>query len=178
MSYLLAEIWLCLILATVLGVAAGWVLWGRPNQRLKLVYRRRLAKLRGNWETVEDQLARSLARVSELEGVLRDGPAREAPPDPPVFEPVAIHNVWEEEARVLETTVRGLEERIRSLEASQTLSPDSIEPPPAGHLVPDPGIEPGRRRGTNSFAHGGLPLENAHSLRRRVAKRKETSPVK
>ena len=179
MSYLVAEIWLCLIVATVLGVATGWLLWGRPNQRLKLVYRRRLAKLRGNWETVEEQLARSLARVSELEGVLRDRTAREARPDPPVSEPVAMKDVWEEEARLLETTVRGLEERIRSLEASQTLPPDSIEPPPPpGHVVPDPGIEPDRRRGAHSFAHSGLPLENAHGVRRRVAKRKETSPVK
>jgi hypothetical protein len=183
MSYLLAEIWLCLIVATLLGVAAGWLLWGRQIERLQRGYRRRLGRLRGNWETVEEQLARALARVSELEGLLRDrpaGPVSEGAIDPPVASvPIAKDDVWGDEARLLETTVRGLEERIRSLEASQELSPDTLELPlPEEHLVPDTGLEPPLRRGASTFSHTGLPLENAHSLRRRVVKRKETSPVK
>ena len=128
MNILLAEIWLCLFVSALLGVAAGWLLWGRSNQRLRLYYRGRLKRLRRNWETVEDQLASALARVSELEGLAQERGASEASLH--LSEPEPSEDVWEEEARVLETTVRGLEERIRSLETSQAPQSEPIESVP------------------------------------------------
>jgi hypothetical protein len=133
MNILLAEIWLCLFVSALLGVAAGWLLWGRSNQRLRLYYRGRLAKLRRNWETVEDQLATALARVSELEGLLHE---RASEASLHLSEPEPSDDVWEDEARVLETTVRGLEERIRSLETSQALQDESVDSVPhSGRLA-------------------------------------------
>ncbi len=59
------EIWLGWILAGILGAVAGWLLL-RTN-RLVLSHRRRVARLRENWDTVEERLAEALKRVSELE---------------------------------------------------------------------------------------------------------------
>jgi hypothetical protein len=165
MSIVLAEIWLCLIVAAILGVATGWLLWGRPNQRLQAVYQRRLAKLRANWEMVEEQLAKSNARVAELENALRDRGERDSASNAPVTIPHETEEPRNDDPGVLVATVRALEERIRSLEA--------------GGLVHETLTEGSRRRGGGgSFARGAGPTENAHTLRRRMSQRKDSPPVK
>jgi hypothetical protein len=161
-----AEIWLCLLAAGLSGVAAGWLVWSRPNERVKAVYRARLAKFRGNWETADEQLDRALARISELERAMVDRETRPqgSPRTDSSAEPAETRDSFRIEHQLLEATVRGLDERLRSLEAG--LSPHTA------------GIDVDGGGSAASFSHSGLPGETSQSLRRRVAKRKESAQVK
>jgi hypothetical protein len=64
---ILVEIWLCLALAALAGVGAGWLAWGRHSAKVIDSYRARLAKMRRDWEIVDEGLSESLDRASVLE---------------------------------------------------------------------------------------------------------------
>jgi hypothetical protein len=178
MSIVLTEIWLCLTVAAILGMATGWLLWGKPNRRLRAVYRRRLARLQGNWEAVEEELAKSLARVAELERAASertDGDGRGSPSEP---DPRETREPVSNEADLLTAAVRGLEERILCLEAGVLTHEGANDAISSEPLLTGKGNETHRRRGGTAFSHSALPGESVHSVRRRVAKRKDPAPVK
>lgn len=131
MTELVAEIWLCLIASALLGVVAGWLIWGRSTERIITEYRWRLARIRGNWETVEEQLVESLSRAAELERALcdrqRENDLRETTQKSILRE---SEDAWRKERRLLEATVSGLDEHIRSLEAAPPVQPvQSVQSP-------------------------------------------------
>jgi predicted nuclease with TOPRIM domain len=95
MTPLLGEIWMCLSLAAVLGVLAGWVVWGRRTDRIVASYSRRLGRLRSNWEAVEERLTDALQTNASLQRELDEKRAE----------------------------VRFLEERLREIERAM-LEPD------------------------------------------------------
>jgi chromosome segregation ATPase len=106
---LLIDIWPCLAIAALMGVAAGWMVWGRNTNRIVASYRGRLAKVRGNWETVEEQLAQALARSSALQQE-RDTLKKEWSESQ-----VTLHEreeAWKQERRLLDETVRQLNQRL------------------------------------------------------------------
>jgi chromosome segregation ATPase len=128
MTYLVTEIWLCLVLAALMGVLAGWVVWGRRTERRLSVCRGRLARLRRNWETVEDRLAEALEHASELENARRNLEVKLEECE------IALHSVLQEredvfrnERRLLELTVRELKERLFALEAGQRIETRPLE---------------------------------------------------
>jgi hypothetical protein len=77
------------------------------------------------------------------------------------------------DADLLTAAVRGLEERILCLEAGVLAQEGANDAIPSEHLVTDKGSETRRRRGGPAFSHSALPGESVHSVRRRVAKRKD-----
>jgi hypothetical protein len=117
MTHPLAEIWFCLSVAALLGVLAGWLLWGRRTRRIVASYRRRLDDLRENWEIVEERLAEELERASRLEMELkREYRALER-------SRIDVQDVirekdetWREERLSLEDTLLQLHERILALQ--------------------------------------------------------------
>jgi chromosome segregation ATPase len=140
MTYIVTEIWLCLILACLLGVLASWLVWGRQSERIIAVYRGRLAKLRRNWEAVEEQLAAALERASELEKA-RGGLQAELDRREIDFQSILQEKeeAWRNKRRLLEAAVRGLDERIRSLEAGQRIQrPVDLEPEKRPGRTPTP----------------------------------------
>ncbi len=130
MSSLLVEIWLWLVVAALSGLAAGWLLWGRGAERTAAIYRGRIARLRRNWEMVEEQLSTALARISELEdsssGRTVADPSGSAIPsnDTDVGDP------WSNERDMLEATVAGLDQRIQTLETRPLLQNAVVDAPP------------------------------------------------
>jgi chromosome segregation ATPase len=134
MTYAVTEIWPCLILAALLGVLAGWLVWGRRTERIIAVYRGRLAKVRRNWETVEERLAGALERASQLERVCGDRKA-EIERRETAFQSILQEKEegWRNERRLLEATVRRLDERILSLEAGQRIQTRPVELQPDKH---------------------------------------------
>jgi len=117
MTHPLAEIWMCLSVAALLGVLAGWLVWGRRTQRIVTSYRRRLATLRENWEIVEERLAEELERASGLE---RDGGRVYGELERSQIDLQDVFRerdeTWREERRSLEDTLRQLHERILALQ--------------------------------------------------------------
>jgi hypothetical protein len=110
MTPLLAEMWMCLSVAALLGVLAGWLVWGRRTARIVASYDRRLDRLRTNWETVEARLAEALQQNSAIQRELDDKRA----------------------------AVGFLENRLREIERAM-LEPDSALPlrPSAAEEVPE-----------------------------------------
>ena len=108
MTPLLAEIWMCLSLAAVLGVLAGWAVWGRRTDRIVASYSRRLGRLRSNWEAVEERLTEALHANAALQRELDEKRAE----------------------------VRFLEERLRDIERAM-LEPDSDVPSRLPEEVPE-----------------------------------------
>jgi chromosome segregation ATPase len=125
MTYPLLEIWFCLSLAAVLGVLAGWLVWGRRTRRIVAAYRSRLARLQANWETVEERLTEALERAAALE---RERGRREEELERSETESQGIspdrERTWRDERRSLEDRLRQLNERILALE------PTPGHPPP------------------------------------------------
>ena len=115
MLSLLVDIWPCLVIAAILGVLAGWFLWGRDLKRVIATYRRRLAKVRGNWETVEERLTHALARASALE-IERDSIQREWAANQLMMQ--EREDTWKQERRLLDETVRQLNQRLVVLESN------------------------------------------------------------
>jgi chromosome segregation ATPase len=117
----LLDIWLCLCVAALLGVFAGWIVWGRHVDRVIASYRGRLAKLRRNWETVEDALARELSRTSALE-TERDELRSKIKQSQTVYDSIleVKEEAWKEERCALEDAMQKLQDRIATLEGSQT----------------------------------------------------------
>jgi len=76
MSYLLGEIWTCLVLAFLLGGVAGWLVWGRRLSDVATRYAVKLERATRGWESVEarleDELARSNELASRLDGITRE----------------------------------------------------------------------------------------------------------
>jgi len=124
MTYPLVEIWICLTIAGLMGVLAGWLLWGRRTKRIVASYRGRLAKLRTNWETVEDRLAEALERASALERE-RDRKHAELDRIRNDFEHVfhEKENAWREEIHFLEDRLRQLNELIEAADPSRPPQP-------------------------------------------------------
>jgi chromosome segregation ATPase len=116
MSGLLAEIWVCVSLAALLGVVAGWLVWGRHSQVVLASYRGRLARLRENWETVEEHLTEALDRVSALERELDQTKAELDRSEDTLEHMRGKEEVWRDERRSLEDRLRKLDERILDLE--------------------------------------------------------------
>lgn len=141
MTYAVTEIWPCLILAALLGVLAGWLVWGRRTERIIAAYRGRLAKVRRNWETVEEQLAGALERASQLERVCGDRKA-EIERSETAFQSILQEKeeAWRNERRLLEATVRRLDERILSLEAGPRIQtrPVELQPEKRPGRTPNP----------------------------------------
>lgn len=124
----LLEIWMCLSGAALLGVLAGWLVWGRRTERIVVYYRGRLAKLRRNWETVEEGLAEELKRASVLERE-RDELLSELKRSQIDFE--SNHQMkeeaWRDERRRLEDAVQQLQERLIAWESGlQGQSPEML----------------------------------------------------
>ena len=117
----LLEIWMCLSVAALLGVFAGWIVWGRQIDRVIASYRGRLAKLRRNWETVEEALAHELTRRSALE-TERDQLLSKLKQSRTVYDSIleVKEQAWREERRALEDDLQKYLDRIATLEASQT----------------------------------------------------------
>jgi hypothetical protein len=117
MTYPLTEIWVCLSLAAILGVFAGWLVWGRPTRRIVASYRVRLARVQRNWEIVEDRLAEALERAAALE---RERGLRHAELDRNETElqgnPREKDRSWPDQRRSLEESLRQLDARILALE--------------------------------------------------------------
>jgi hypothetical protein len=114
MLSLIADIWPCLAAAAILGVLAGWFLWGREMKRVIATYRRRLAKMRGNWETVEERLTEALAHASALERE-RDSIQKEWTAIQSTMQ--EREDAWKQERRLLDETVRHLNQRLLVLES-------------------------------------------------------------
>ena len=116
MTHPLAEIWMCLSVAALLGVLAGWLVWGRRTERIVNSYRRRLATLRENWEAVEERLAEELQRASGRESD-REREYRELGRSQIDLQDAFREKdeTWREERRSLEETLRQLHERILAL---------------------------------------------------------------
>jgi hypothetical protein len=112
---LLADIWPCLIVAALTGVVAGWLLWGRDMKKVVSTYRRRLSKARSNWETVEEQLSQALARATALERE-RDALQKEWTAQQVVLQ--EREEAWRQERRLLDETVRQLNQRLLVLETN------------------------------------------------------------
>jgi hypothetical protein len=112
---LLADIWPCLIVAALMGVVAGWLLWGRDMKKVVSSYRRRLSKARSNWETVEEQLSHALARATALERE-RDALQKEWTAQQVVLQ--EREEAWRQERRLLDETVRQLNQRLLVLETN------------------------------------------------------------
>ncbi len=140
MFSLLIEIWPCLMLAAALGVLAGWLVWGRDTNRIVAAYRSRLAKAKGSWESVEERLAQALAHGAALERE-RDGLHREWNQNQMVLH--EKEEAWKQERRLLDETVRQLNQRLMVLE-SGVRTPSAR---PARQKGPQPVIdrEPGSR---------------------------------
>ena len=115
MLTLLAEIWPCLIVAAILGVGAGWLLWGRDMKKVVSSYRRRLSRAKANWETVEERLSQALSRASTLERE-RDAIHREWSAQQHVLQ--EKEEAWKQERRLLDETVRQLNQRLLVLETN------------------------------------------------------------
>lgn len=62
------EAWIGWAVAGLLGVLTGWLIL--RTRRIIVTYRGRVARVRENWETVEERLADALKRVSRLEAEL------------------------------------------------------------------------------------------------------------
>jgi hypothetical protein len=114
MLSLLADIWPCVAVAALLGVFAGWFLWGRDMKRVIATHRSRLAKVRGNWETVEERLTQALAHASALERE-RDSIHREWSASQLMMQ--EREDAWKQERRFLDETVRQLNQRLLVLES-------------------------------------------------------------
>jgi chromosome segregation ATPase len=115
MLTLLAEIWPCLIAAAILGIAAGWLLWGRDMRKVVSSYRRRLSKARANWENVEERLTQALSRASTLERE-RDAFQKDWSATQLVLQ--EREEAWKQERRLLDETVRQLNQRLLVLETN------------------------------------------------------------
>ena len=63
MTYLLVEIWMCLFVAALVGLLAGWLLWGRQVRAIALQFRDQLIQGR-------DALARATAAQHSAEARL------------------------------------------------------------------------------------------------------------
>ena len=124
MTLLLAEIWICLSVAALTGVLAGWLVSAHRNKRIVATYRGRLARLRTNWETVEERLAEVLERASALE---RERDLKQAEfvrwqeDLPSVFR--EKEKAWRDEIRFLEDRLRQLDELIAAAEPSLPAQP-------------------------------------------------------
>ncbi len=119
MNELVAEIWLCLVVSAILGLVAGWLIWGRSTESIITDYRWRLATVRKNWETVEDQLVESLSRIAELERALGDRQREHGLRETGLRSLLQeSEEAWKKERRSMEATVSGLDEHLRSLEAA------------------------------------------------------------
>ncbi len=130
MTHSLAEIWMCLSVAALLGVLAGWLVWGRRTERIVTSYRHRLATLRENWDIVEERLAEELQRASGLERE-REREYGELERSQIDLEDVLREKdeTWREERRSLEDTLRQLHEQILALQP--------VPGPPAQSRVTD-----------------------------------------
>ena len=117
----LLEIWMCLSVAALLGVFAGWIVWGRHVDRVVASYRGRLVKLRKNWETVEEALAHELSRRTALE-TERDELLSKLKQSRTVYDSIleVKEQAWREERHTLEGDLQRHLDRIAALEASQT----------------------------------------------------------
>jgi chromosome segregation ATPase len=122
----LVDVWMCLSVAALLGVFAGWLVWGRHSEKVVASYRARLGKMRRNWETIEHGLAEELKRVSALERK-REELVSELQRSRSEFESTLHSNeeAWRNERRSLEDALKGLRERVIALEgAPQAPAPE------------------------------------------------------
>ena len=128
MTFLFAEIWACLSVAALMGVLAGWLVSAHRNKRILATYRGRFARLRSNWETVEERLAEALDRASALE---RERDLKQA-------EFVRYHDdlqrilcgeekAWRDEIRSLEDKLRQFNERTVAAGTSLPAQPSATD---------------------------------------------------
>ena len=128
MTFLLAEIWACLSVAALTGVLAGWLVCARRNKRIVATYRGRLARLRANWETVEERLAEALTRASTLE---RERDLKQAEF---VTYQDDVQCILREKETAWRDEIRFLEERLRQLNELMVAAETTLPGEPS---VPD-----------------------------------------
>jgi hypothetical protein len=124
MLNLFVDIWPCLLIAAVLGVFAGWLIWGRETKKIVASYRRRVADARANWEAVEERLTEALARASALEKERDSFRGESAATQLTMKEK---EEAFRQERRLLEDTVLQLKQRLRFLE-SKPRPPSAARP--------------------------------------------------
>jgi hypothetical protein len=114
MLNLFVDIWPCVAIAAVLGVFAGWLMWGRETKKIVASYRRRVADARANWEAVEERLTEALARASALEKERDSFRGESAATQLTMKE---REEAFRQERRLLEDRVLQLKQRLRFLES-------------------------------------------------------------
>lgn len=128
MTLLFAEIWACLSVTALTGVLAGWLVCARRNKRIVATYRGRLARLRANWETVEERLAETLNRASTLE---RERDLKQAEFERYQDDLECMlreeEKAWRDEIRFLEDKLREVNERTVATGPSLPAQPSAID---------------------------------------------------
>ncbi|MGL5012296.1 MAG: hypothetical protein ACRC6I_20705 [Paracoccaceae bacterium] len=96
-GFLLSEIWFLLALAGLIGLVAGWIIWGRQDQTVVAADTGEADRLRTELADCRSKGAAHAARVTELEGQLAACGARVkelegqlAAPAAPVMAPQAL----------------------------------------------------------------------------------------
>jgi chromosome segregation ATPase len=120
MLSLYADIWPCVAAAALLGVFAGWLVWGRETKAIVASYRRRVAKARANWEAVEERLTQALAHASALEKEQESFQREWTETQVAMREK---EEAWNHERRLLEDTLRRLNQRLLVVESKPRPSP-------------------------------------------------------